>query len=76
MNINIGDTITFSILGRPGTGKIIRQEITEPGKKYGESVPTVGVESVLANKVVFDLDSGHFIYSYQVRTINGVKVAA
>jgi hypothetical protein len=71
MNIKIGDTI----LSRFGEAKVVGITLTPgPGINYGDSVPVVGVESVLAGKVVFDLDNNHWIWSDQVLAVNKVSI--
>jgi hypothetical protein len=75
MNISIGDTLTYVVMRRHGSGKVIGMELTEqPQEAYGKPVPTVGIESVRANKVMFDIDNGKFVYSYQVQTVNGIPL--
>jgi len=75
MNIKLGDLIEYHIHGRSGSGKIICMELTERcAEKEGTIVSIVGIESVKDNKVVFDVDVGKFVYSYQVRAINGIKI--
>jgi len=75
MNIKLGDSIGYCIHGCSGNGKIIQMELTERcAEKEGIVTSIVGVESIKENKVVFDVDVGKFVYSYQVRTINGVKI--
>ncbi len=39
----------------------------EPGGKYGESAEEVDMNLFNENRVIFDLDSGHWAYSYQVK---------
>lgn len=68
--INIHDTITY----RPGFGfqppvkvKVIGLTLTQhPREKYGQEVLSVKMADVKANKVLFDLDNGHWAYSEQV----------
>lgn len=71
MNIRIGDTI----LSRFGEGKVIHMLLSERvGGHDGESVSVVGIESVFAGKVIFDLDNGKWVYSDQVYAINHVSM--
>lgn len=74
MNIKIGDTV---VTNRFGTAKIEGMLLTA-GRNInsGDEIKVVGIESVHAGKVVFDLDNGHWVWSHQVLSINGVKVAA
>lgn len=72
MNIKIGDTV----LCRFGEAKIERMTLTPcPGVVSGDSVSVVGIESVKAGKVVFDLDNGHWQWSHQIMAINNVSVS-
>ena len=72
MNIKIGDTLVCVIHGVRYESKIENIEIVErAGEKNGIPVPVVGIETVKANKAVFDLKNGKFAYSDQVLEING-----
>ena len=72
MNIKIGDTV----LCRFGTAKIEGLILTSgPGVASGDSVSAVGIESVKAGKVVFDLDIGKWQWSHQIKAINGVSIS-
>lgn len=67
--IKQGDTITYrSLFGGIGKkAKVLTLTLTTlPKDKYGVEVPAVGIESVKANKVMFELDDGHWCYSSQV----------
>jgi hypothetical protein len=71
MNIKIGD----EVLSRFGSSKIERITLTAgPGVNSGDEVPTVGIESLFAGKVVLDLENGHWIWSNQVLAINNVSI--
>lgn len=72
MNIKIGDTV----ICRFGEAKIEGLTLTSgPGVANGDSVSVVGIESVKAGKVVFDLDNGKWQWSHQIKVINGVSVS-
>jgi hypothetical protein len=68
--INVGDMVTY----RGGFGgdppkraKVVGLTLTdEPREKYGQEVLSVDVQSVKANRVLFDLDDGHWCYSDQI----------
>jgi hypothetical protein len=68
--IKINDTIKYrgSFGGGPiQTAKVVHMELTShPRMKDGVSVQVVGIDSVKANKVVFDLDNNKWCYSDQV----------
>jgi hypothetical protein len=68
--IKIGDSVVW----RGGFGQDMALSATvkgmalteEPREKYGESVDEVDLYSVRENRVVFDLDNGHWCYSEQI----------
>lgn len=68
--INIGDTVTYR--GSFGGGlakraKVVGLTLTEkPRMKDGQECLSVFVDDVKANRVVFDLDDGHWCYSDQI----------
>lgn len=72
MNVKIGD----SVISCFGPAKIVGMELTPgPGFKDGDPISVIGIESIKANKVVFDLSDGHWVYSDQIRVINNVSVS-
>jgi hypothetical protein len=72
VNIKIGDTV----ICRFGTAKVVGLTLTSgPNVASGDPVPVVGIESVKAGKVVFDLDIGKWQWSHQIKAINGVSVS-
>jgi hypothetical protein len=68
--INVGDTVTYHGSfggGLPKRAKVVGLTLTEePRTKYGQEVLSVDVQSVKANRVVFDLDDSHWCYSDQI----------
>ena len=71
MNVKIGDTV----LTRFGESKIDGMTLTlGPNCSDGDAVSVVGIESVKAGKVIFDLDNGKWVWSHQVFNINGLKI--
>lgn len=77
MNIKIGDEVGYAIGSyRPivGTAKIVSMELTEPHKAEGVPISIVGLESVKAGRVVFDLDNNKWAYSDQIHSVNGIKI--
>jgi len=71
--INVGDTITYQ--GSFGGGiskqaKVMGLTLTdEPRTKDGQECLAVFVRDVKANRVLFDLDDGHWCYSDQIRNL-------
>lgn len=68
--INVGDTVTYrGAFGRDLPKQAVVRGLTltdEPRSKYGQEVLSVGVDSVKANRVLFDLDDNHWCYSDQI----------
>jgi hypothetical protein len=72
VNIKIGDSVHSCF----GIAKIEGMTLTTgPFDKDGDPVSVVGIESVKAGKVVFDLSNGHWAYSNQITAINNVSVS-
>ncbi len=68
--ITVGSTIVYRPsfgYGMPKEAKVVGLTLTAyPRCKEGVEVPAVAKEAIQANKVLFDLDDGHWCYSEQV----------
>jgi len=67
--IKIGDTVKYrGLFGGPiKEVKVEGLTLTQyPNDKYGTDVSAVGIESVMANKVMFSLDDGKWCYAKQI----------
>jgi len=64
--VKLGDTV----MSRFGEARIITMELTDrPREKYGREVDEVSWFWVERNRVVFDLDNGHWSYSENISQV-------
>ena len=68
--LKVGDTVLWRGSwgqDRPKKAVVVGMDVTEyPREKYGYSVEEVGWEVVRENRVLLDLDNGHWAYGSQI----------
>jgi len=74
--LNIGDTVSWR--GAWGTepakkAKVTDMQLVPAGEKYGKDVKSAKWTTVEADKIVVNLDNGHWAYGYQLKQVEQKK---